>query len=92
MKNVTLRPVNLPDPVIFNGIKLGIMICEDMWYPVVADHLKERGAEMLIVLNGSPYDVHKQQVRIQHAELRVKKTGLPLIYVNQVGGAGRSGV
>ncbi len=79
-------PGELPDPVIFNGIKLGIMICEDMWYPVVADNLKERGAEMLIVLNGSPYDVHKHQVRIQHAELRVKKTGLPLIYVNQVGG------
>lgn len=78
-------PGELPEPVVFNGIKLGIMICEDMWYPDVSEYLKERGAEMLIVLNGSPYDVHKHQVRIQHAELRVKKTGLPLIYVNQVG-------
>jgi NAD+ synthase len=81
-------PGALPDPVEFRGTKLGVMVCEDMWHPEVSDHLKERGAELLIVINSSPYDVHKYQVRLQHAELRVQKTGLPLIYVNQTGSQG----
>lgn len=76
----------LPEPVEYKDHKLGIMICEDMWYPDVADHLKKQGAEILIVANGSPFETHKPSIRLQHATLRVEKTGLPLIYVNQVGG------
>lgn len=76
----------LPEPIDFMGMKLGVMICEDMWFPTVSQNLKDKDAEILIVINGSPYDVHHHQIRIQHAELRVNKTGLPLIYVNQVGG------
>ena len=62
------------------------MICEDMWYPHVADHLKKQGAEILIVSNASPYDGQKHDIRLQHAKLRATKTGLPLLYVNQFGG------
>ncbi len=80
------KPGPLPEPMSFMGIKLGVMICEDMWYPEVADHLKKNGADILIVTNASPYDGHKHDIRLQHAKLRVEKTGLPLIYVNQVGG------
>lgn len=76
----------LPKPIEFMGMKLGVMICEDMWFPTVSQHLKDQGADILVVINGSPYDTHHHQIRIQHAELRVSKTGLPLIYVNQVGG------
>ncbi len=79
-------PHHLPDPVEFKGVHLGIMICEDMWFPEVAENLKDKGADILVVINGSPYHTHQHQVRKQHAELRVQKTGLPLIYVNQVGG------
>lgn len=79
-------PGELPAPLMFNGIKLGVMICEDMWFPDVSDHLAAKGASGFIVLNGSPYDMHKQDVRIQHAKLRAQKSKLPLLYVNQIGG------
>ena len=46
----------LPDAVDFRGVRLGVMICEDMWYPTVAAHLAEQGAELLIVPNGSPFE------------------------------------
>jgi len=80
------KPGPLPEPMAFMGIKLGVMICEDMWYPEVADHLKSKGAEILIVCNASPYDGQKHDIRLQHAKLRATKTKLPLIYVNQFGG------
>jgi NAD+ synthase len=73
-------------PVVFRGIRLGIMICEDMWTPDVAETLAESGAEILIVPNGSPFEVDKLDRRVQLAVARVVETGLPLIYVNQVGG------
>jgi NAD+ synthase len=76
----------LPEPVTFRGIKLGVMICEDMWFPDVAAHLKKQGAEMLIVPHASPFTVGKDDVRHAHAKARVKETGLPLIFVNQIGG------
>jgi NAD+ synthase len=76
----------LPGPVDFREIRLGVMVCEDMWIPDVAECLGESGAELMIVLNGSPYDADKDDVRRAHAEERVRETGRPLIYVNQVGG------
>ncbi len=75
-----------PEPVPFRGANLGILICEDMWYPDVAAHLARHGAEILIVPNGSPFDVNKPDVRLMHARARVGETGLPLIYVHQIGG------
>jgi NAD+ synthase len=76
----------LPQPVEFKGVKLGVMVCEDMWYPDVTAHLKKAGAEILIIPNGSPYEEGKTHVRLSHAVGRVKESGLPLVYVNQIGG------
>jgi NAD+ synthase len=76
----------LPDTVDFRGVRLGIPICEDIWYPAVATHLAKQGAEILIVPNGSPFERGKVDRRIALATDRVRETGLPLIYINQVGG------
>jgi len=79
-------PAPPPAPVAFRGVRLGVMICEDMWYPDVAAGLRRGGAEMLIVPNGSPFDINKPDVRLKHAAARIAETRLPLVYVNQVGG------
>jgi NAD+ synthase len=76
----------LPDPIEFRGVGLGVLICEDMWTPAVAGHLASRGSELLIVPNGSPFERHKLQRRVELAIDRVVETRLPLVYVNQVGG------
>jgi NAD+ synthase len=75
-----------PGPMQFKGIRLGVMVCEDMWRPDVAETLDESGAELLIVINGSPFEVDKLDVRLNLAVARVTESKLPLIYVNQVGG------
>ena len=73
-------------PVEFQGVKLGVLVCEDMWTPGPSVQLAEAGAQILVVINGSPFDVRKPQERQEVAGQRVAETGLPLIYVNQVGG------
>ncbi|MBT7756716.1 MAG: NAD+ synthase [Rhodospirillaceae bacterium] len=76
----------LPGPINFRGVRLGVPICEDIWTPDVCECLVETGAELLIVPNGSPFEDGKFDVRMNHAVARVLETGLPLAYVNQVGG------
>jgi NAD+ synthase len=81
----------VPGPVALplsggDRIRLGVMVCEDMWTPDVAEGLEESGAEILIVPNGSPFEADKLDQRQGLAVGRVTETGLPLIYVNQVGG------
>ncbi len=76
----------IAEPYDFKGTKLGIMICEDMWFSDVAVNLKEHGAEMLIVPNGSPFQTDIHKMRLKQATDRVKETGLPLVYVNKIGG------
>ena len=76
----------LPGPVNFRGVRLGVMVCEDMWTQDVAECLDESGAEILVVLNGSPYALDKWDERLNLAVARVGEAGLPLIYVNQIGG------
>jgi NAD+ synthase len=76
----------LPGPVNVRGVRLGLMVCEDMWTPDVAECLEESGAEILVVPNGSPYERDKVDLRMQLGVARVTETGLPLVYVNQVGG------
>ena len=76
----------LPEPVEFRGVKLGIPICEDIWQDTVCDHLAEQGAEILLVPNGSPYELNKDALRQTLVKSRVADTGLPLAYVNRVGG------
>lgn len=80
------KEAGFPKPVVFKGYKLGIMVCEDMWFPDVSEHLKKQGAEILVAPHASPFEDTKRDVRFQHARSRVKETGLPLVFVNQVGG------
>ena len=76
----------MPGPINFRDVRLGVMICEDMWQPDVAECLKESGAEIFVVLNGSPYALDKWDQRLNLAVERITETRLPMIYVNQVGG------
>jgi len=75
-----------PGPINFRGVRLGVMICEDMWTPDVSECLEESGAEILVVINGSPFALGKWDQRLSLAVARVGETGLPMVYVNQVGG------
>jgi NAD+ synthase len=76
----------LPEPIPFRGRSLGVMVCEDMWKPDVTRHLCDGGAEVLIVINGSPFETDKPGMRASLARDRVRECGMPLVYVNQVGG------
>ncbi len=73
-------------PMVVNGVRLGVMICEDMWEPDVCRELKDNGAEILVVLNGSPFEVDKPTARLDLARKRTAETGLALVYVNLAGG------
>jgi len=79
-------PGPLPGPINFRGVRLGVPICEDIWGPDVVECLSECGADILISPNGSPFDWTKPDVRMNIAVARVVESGLPLVYVNQVGG------
>ena len=68
------------------GVRLGTPICEDAWHPDVCETLVETGAEILLVPNGSPYRKGKHDERLGHMVARVVETGLPLAYLNMVGG------
>ncbi len=75
-------------PMVFDiaGVKIGVPVCEDIWKPGVCASLKGMGAEILVVPNGSPYRRTADDERMGAAEQRVAETGLPMVYVNQVGG------
>src|SRR6202000_2628265 len=79
-------------PVTGRGVRVGVPICEDIWqeesteYENVVECLAETGAEIIVVPNGSPYARDKNDVRLSVAVARVTESGLPLIYLNQVGG------
>jgi NAD+ synthase len=75
-----------PGPVVFRGTRLGLMVCEDWWFPSVSETLAETGAELLLSINGSPYECGKTDRRVQLALMRVVETGLPFIFLNQVCG------
>ena len=76
----------LPGPVAFKGVRLGLPICEDIWKEDVVECLSECGAEILLVINGSPFEWNKDDVRLNMAVARVAESSLPLVYLNQVGG------
>ena len=80
-------PGPLPAPIDFRGVKIGVPICEDIWFPFVTAHLRSEGADILISPNGSPFEVDKDDRRQNAvAGTRVRETGLPLAYLNRVGG------
>src|SRR6185312_4603168 len=76
----------LPQPMTVRGVPLGVPVCEDIWTPAVTGALAERGAQLLLVPNGSPFEAGKEDVRLELARARVRETGLPLVYINQLGG------
>ena len=75
-----------PGPVAFRGVRLGLMVCEDWWFPAVSETLAESGAELLLSINGSPYEADKHRSRIDLAVHRVVETGLAFVFCGQVGG------
>jgi NAD+ synthase len=80
------NPGPLPAPILFRGFRVGIPICEDIWFPSVTAHLARLGAELLLVPNGSPFEVDKFEERLELARARTSEARVPLAYVNQVGG------
>ncbi|MDC0082286.1 NAD+ synthase [Emcibacteraceae bacterium] len=75
-----------PEPVDFRGVKLGVLTCEDLWWETVTEHLTNKNSDLLISLNGSPYDTSKAHDRFANGKERTAQSGLPLIYTNQIGG------
>ncbi|HET7085750.1 MAG TPA: NAD+ synthase [Rhizomicrobium sp.] len=79
-------PGPAPWPLTVRGVQLGVPICEDIWKQEVTACLADSGAEILCVPNGSPFEAGKEDVRLELARSRVRESGLPLIYLNQLGG------
>ena len=79
-------PGPMPGPILIKGVRIGIPICEDIWGAEVVECLSETGGEILLVPNGSPYWRGKTEHRLNIAVARVVESGLPLIYLNMVGG------
>jgi NAD+ synthase (glutamine-hydrolysing) len=76
------------DPAVFNlnGIRIGLNICEDVWSPGPMGASRAAGAECAIVINGSPFEVRSQEKRENVVRERVAEVGIPVVYVNHVGG------
>jgi NAD+ synthase len=79
-------PGPVPSPVEFRGFRLGVLVCEDWWFPKVPAALADQGAEMLLSINGSPFEEGKQGRRLALARERVRETGLPFVFAAQMGG------
>jgi len=77
-----------PEPSVFEwkGVRLGVPVCEDIWSAAVCADLAARGAEILLVPNGSPFRRTADDERMLVSKARVAETGLPMLYVNEVGG------
>ena len=76
----------MPGPFNVRGVRIGAPICEDIWGPDPVECLSETGSEILLVPNGSPFDAGKRDHRLNVTVARVIEAGLPLVYLNQVGG------
>ena len=79
-------PGNAPCVFDIEGCAIGVIICEDAWHAGPASQAKAAGAQVLISLNASPYHLHKENLRLEVLRQIIGTTGLPLIYVNAVGG------
>jgi NAD+ synthase len=75
-----------PKPFTVRGVRIGVPVCEDIWTEGVTACLAQGGAEILAVPNGSPFEAGKEDLRLALGALRVRESGLPLIYLNQLGG------
>jgi NAD+ synthase (glutamine-hydrolysing) len=80
-------PGNEPTIIEVNGLKAGVLVCEDVWDAEPALQARRAGAEVLLVINASPYEVDKQTQREQEiVRARVAETGIPLVFLNLIGG------
>ena len=79
-------PGPLPSPLEYKGVKIGVPICEDIWWDAACANLANEGAEFLLVPNGSPYELDKDQIRQKMVRERALMTGLAMVYLNRVGG------
>jgi NAD+ synthase len=79
-------PGPAPGPIVFDGVRIGVPICEDIWGPDPVECITETGGEILLVPNASPYERDKLAIRQSIAVSRVVESGLPLIYLNMIGG------
>ncbi len=79
-------PGSGPTVVEFHGMKLGLGICEDVWQPEPSARATGAGAELILAVNGSPFEIGKQAQREQVLAARARETGVPLVYLNMVGG------
>ncbi|MFQ5635492.1 MAG: nitrilase-related carbon-nitrogen hydrolase, partial [Gammaproteobacteria bacterium] len=68
------------------GVRVGITICEDIWEPGPCAQARAAGAQLIVSINGSPFDFAKQAVRESVIERRCDEVGVPLVYANLVGG------
>jgi NAD+ synthase (glutamine-hydrolysing) len=80
------RPSTQPTVVERKGIRIGLLVCEDIWIPEPAQLARDAGAELLVVINASPYELHKQREREEIARARILDVRLPMAYVNLLGG------
>ncbi len=76
------------DAAVFsmNGVRIGLSICEDVWRPGPTAAARAAGAEFIVAINGSPYELDSQSERERVVRNRVQETRLPVIYLNMVGG------
>jgi len=76
------------EPCVFDveGVRCGVVICEDCWFDGPARQAREAGASLVVVPNGSPYHTLQQTARVAQVRARVRETGVPFVYVNRVGG------
>jgi NAD+ synthetase len=79
-------PGDEPCVVDVDGVRCGLIICEDVWFPGPAAQARAAGAELLIVPNGSPYHTKQQAARLSVVSARAKENRIPVVYVNRVGG------
>jgi NAD+ synthase (glutamine-hydrolysing) len=75
-----------PELLEIQGVKIGVLVCEDAWHPEPAAHLKSLGAQLLLVANASPFHTEKVAKRLRFFGARVQETGLPILSINRVGG------
>ena len=80
------KPGGQPTVVDYRGFRLGLLVCEDIWEPEPAQLARAAGAEAFIVINASPFEIHKQRNREEIVRRRVADLGLPVVYVNMLGG------
>jgi len=80
------EPGNAPCVVDIDGIAVGFIICEDVWFAGPAKQAKDAGAQVIVVPNGSPYHTRQQEARREQLGARARETGLPFVYANRVGG------